>query len=357
MQRPERIDRRALGWAARRLFSARTGSDPDSNPPDRILIVRIDERVGNLVNLQSMIDAIKTKLPNVQLGLLASSRAGQIAGSLDGLDHLHLLDKRWFFKRHLTWRRVVSKIRQVGYQVALDTSAWHEFSFTHATLTYYSGAPIRIGYQRGEHVTSGYHTLQIRPGSDSEYELAQRMRLLEPLGIKAKPPKLRTSLGESEEQKWEDWLSSHQAKRPRIGIWPGSRKLERRWPVPYYIKLGKKLVQACEGSLVVLWGPGEEELCEEFAAAVPSDLIVAPKTSLKELAGILRRLDLVVTNDTGPMHLSVAVGRPTVCLFASGDPLRWGHPYSNVRNLAVPGADPQEVEHTAQVCMELLAKK
>ncbi len=55
------------------------------------------------------------------------------------------------------------------------------------------------------------------------------MRLLEPLGIKMNPPQLRTSIGESEEPKWEDWLKSHQAKRPRIGIWPGSRKLERRY--------------------------------------------------------------------------------------------------------------------------------
>ncbi|MBW1873539.1 MAG: glycosyltransferase family 9 protein, partial [Deltaproteobacteria bacterium] len=195
------------------------------------------------------------------------------------------------------------------------------------------------------------------PGSNSEYELAQRMRLLEPLGIKMKPPKLRSSIGEFEKQKWEDWLSSHQAKRPRIGIWPGSRKLERRWPVPFYIQLGKKLLQACGGSLVVLWGPGEEKLSEQFASAVSSDLIIAPKTALTELAGLLRRLDLVVTNDTGPMHMSVAVGRPTVCLFASGDPLRWGHPYPYVRNLAFPGADPQEVEYTAQICMELLARK
>jgi len=84
-------------------------------------------------------------------------------------------------------------------------------------------------------------------------------------------------------------------------------------------------------------------------------MVAAPATGVSELAGLLRCLDLVVTNDTGPMHLSVAVGTPTVCLFASGDPRRWGHPYPEVRNLKTPGKDPAEVKAALQACEQLLS--
>ena len=58
MRGADRIDRRFLFWTARRLYSTRTASPPGPEGPERLLVVRIDERVGNLVTLQSMLDAL-----------------------------------------------------------------------------------------------------------------------------------------------------------------------------------------------------------------------------------------------------------------------------------------------------------
>jgi ADP-heptose:LPS heptosyltransferase len=309
--------------------------------------VRLDERVGNLIGLQSLIDALKTKLPGLHLGLLASIRAAQVIRSLEGIDRLFELDKRWFFSRPLAWRKVIGDVRRAGYQVAIDASAWAEFSFTHAALAYYSGAPVIIGTDRGS--DPGFHTHLVCPGPADEYEQKQRMRLLEPLGIRVQPPALRTSLGTEQVKKWAGWLTKAGLSRPRIGLWPGARKHHTRWPVAFFARLAERL----EGGRLVLWGPGEEHLRDELSAGIPGSL-AAPPIDLGDLAGLLRGLDLLVCNDTGPMHLAVAAGTPTVCLFTSGKSSRWGHPYDHVRNLDLPGKDPQEVEAALGACLELL---
>lgn len=316
--------------------------------------MRVDERIGNLITLQSMIDALREGLPGLALGLLASVRVRRVAESLTGVDRLHLVDKRWFFARPARWFRTVRALRREAYQVCIDASAWHVFSFTHAALSYYSGAPVRIGYRR--EVGGAFHSVQVDPGPAREHELKQRMRLLAPLGIDADPPQLRTGLGLEGVEGWRGWLEDLRLGALRIGLWPGARKLERRWPVPFFVQLARKLQQRQGADLVVLWGPGEEELRDHVASAIREGVVTAPRTDLDELAGLMRCLDLVIVNDTGPMHLAVAVGTPTLALFASGDPRRWCHPYPHVRSLAAPGADPREVEQAAAAAARLLGR-
>ncbi len=353
MRGANRLDRRALGWLARRLYSRRTAGPPEPGRPERVLLVRVDERVGNLLGVQPVLDALAQRWPGLEVGLLSSSRAAQVTAGLEGLARIHPIDKRWFFRHPGRWRRAIAAVRGRAYPVAVDLAAWHAFSFTHAALTFYSGAPVRIGYRRG--APTGFHTHVVDPGPDHEHELRQRMRLLAPLGVQAEPPRLRTRLGLTAGDAMGAWLDDLRVAAPRVGIWMGSRKLERRWPLPFYVQLARRLQRQADATLVALWGPGEETLRDQLAAALPEGLVAAPQTDLEQLAGLIRKLDLVVTNDTGPMHLAIACGTPTVALFASGDPRRWCHPYPTVRSLSSPGSDPGEVDRAAAACIELLA--
>ncbi len=352
MRSAARADRRALAWLARRLYRRRTAEPPPAANPDRLLLVRVDERVGNLLGLQSLIDGLRSRWPAIDLGLLASTRAAPVTTGLEGLDRVHPIDKRWFFRRPARWRAAIHAVRAHGYQVAIDASAWHVFSFTHAALTYFSGAPLRIGYDRGG--PTGFHDCPIAAGPAAEPELTQRFRLLGPLGIAGPPPPLRTGLGLASAERQLAWLRELRLARPRIGLWPGSRKRKRRWPPPCFVQLGRRLQRRHAAQLVVLWGPGEEALRDEVAGALRQGAVAAPPTDLEQLAGLLRGLDLMVTNDTGPMHLAVACGVPTVALFASGEPRRWGHQVAHARNLAVTGGDPADIERAARACAELL---
>ena len=129
MRRPARLDRRLLFWLTTRLYASRTAPVPGPEGPRRIVVVRIDERVGNLVTLQSLLDGLRAGLPGIEIGLLASTRAAQVARRLEGVDHLHEVDKRWFLRK--AWRRVVEELTE-GFRTELscpedlETSSLHQ---------------------------------------------------------------------------------------------------------------------------------------------------------------------------------------------------------------------------------------
>jgi len=106
---------------------------------------------------------------------------------------------------------------------------------------------------------------------------------------------------------------------PLVGLVPGSNAPARRWPAERFSALARALL--ARGCRVVLVGaPPEAELTAKVAAAAPGARDEGAKTDLPSLAALLSLCDVVVTNDTGPMHLAAAVGAPTVTLWGPSDP-------------------------------------
>ena len=120
-----------------------------------------------------------------------------------------------------------------------------------------------------------------------------------------------------------------------VGLFPGSNAAARRWPVQGFAELARTLLGRGK-RVVVLGGAGERELTGAVAAGAPGAVDLGGETDLPGLAAILSLCDLVVTNDTGPMHLAGAVGAPTVTLWGSSDPREVGPP--GPKHLRVTGA-------------------
>jgi ADP-heptose:LPS heptosyltransferase len=104
---------------------------------------------------------------------------------------------------------------------------------------------------------------------------------------------------------------------------PGSAKPETRWPSDRFAVVGQHLV-AAGARLVLIGAPGQEPLCESLAEAVPGAISLAGATSLPVLAALLQRAALLVTNDSGPMHMAAALGTPVVVPFGPATPDRFG---------------------------------
>ncbi|HEY0304708.1 MAG TPA: glycosyltransferase family 9 protein [Longimicrobiales bacterium] len=112
----------------------------------------------------------------------------------------------------------------------------------------------------------------------------------------------------------------------RIGIFPGSNAPARRWGAERFAELVTKLTPTHQ--VVVFGGPDEKELTSAVAGDIALDL--GGRTSLSLLAAGLASCDLVVSNDSGPLHLAAAVGTQTVSLWGAGDPARTGPPPGHV---------------------------
>jgi heptosyltransferase-2 len=118
---------------------------------------------------------------------------------------------------------------------------------------------------------------------------------------------------------WRQRLGGGPDDVTRVAIFPGANAPARRWPVERFTEAAAEL--AGRGYRVVaLGGPGERQLTAKVAAAAAGAHDLGGATDVVDLAAVLSLCDLVVTNDTGPMHLAGAVGTPTVSLWGSSDP-------------------------------------
>jgi heptosyltransferase-1 len=108
---------------------------------------------------------------------------------------------------------------------------------------------------------------------------------------------------------------------------PGAAWPNKRWQADRFGEVAAFLREACGLTPVVLWGPGEEMLAQTVAAASGGAGVIAPPTSITDIVAFARAAQLVVSGDTGPLHLATAVGTPTVSLFGPTDPVRNG-PFS-----------------------------
>jgi ADP-heptose:LPS heptosyltransferase len=111
----------------------------------------------------------------------------------------------------------------------------------------------------------------------------------------------------------------------RIGIFPGSNAPARRWGEQRFQELVRKLK---DYQVVVFGGPDERALTRTVAGDVAIDM--GGRTTLPLLAAGLATCDIVITNDSGPLHLAAAVGTPTISFWGAGDPARTGPPHGHI---------------------------
>lgn len=131
-----------------------------------------------------------------------------------------------------------------------------------------------------------------------------------------------------------------------VGLLPGAaRGPAKRWPASHFEELGRRLIRnRGDVRIVLLGGPGEEELCREVTEGIGSPRVLnrAGQTGFAEWAAALKRCAVIVANDSGGMHLAAAVGTPVVALYGSTDPAKTG-PLGRSRVLQRDGVRSRDV--------------
>lgn len=120
--------------------------------------------------------------------------------------------------------------------------------------------------------------------------------------------------------------------RPRVAIIPASRHENKNWPLSSYAELSRRLIRDCGASVYLFGGDPDRELCSELQRDVEAGnkcggvVNMTGRTGMVELGGWLKAMDLVVANDSGPIHMAAAAGTKVLALFGPTDPRRTG-PY------------------------------
>ena len=203
-------------------------------------------------------------------------------------------------------------------------------SFHSAWLAFRAAIPVRWGYR------SDLRTPLLEPAvgrpSGLRHQIADYDVLLERLGaaIPSAPPRLTPAdrLLSAADQILTGTGVDDRSKL--VGVFPGAEfGPSKRWPSESFAKLLRQLSRTPRLRPVIIAGPGEEALAESVRLGavsapgqVPQAPIIGPDLDLGELAGVLARLDVLVTNDSGPMHIAAATGTPCVVLFGPTNPIR-----------------------------------
>ncbi len=294
--------------------------------PQKILIIR-PRFLGDLILATGLVEVIKSAQSQAEVWFLAETAYSEALSHHPGIAGIVPFDakkKNNFF--YLTG--FYKKLRDQKFDIALDLFG----NPRSAQITFWSGAKTRVGFDlRGR--KWAYNV--IAPPSSAPLPSGRRrvteayLDQVRALGI-ATPAPYRTSLQVSDDEK-----NYVRKLFDRAGIVPGDKVAvltpgaswpAKKWPLDNFIELGFML-QARKVRPIYIFGPKEDALAKEFEGRMNKDWIYLNQPSLRGLMAFIEAADVLVSNDSGPMHVGPAVGTPTLGLFGPGEPEVW-FPYS-----------------------------
>ncbi len=281
-----------------------------TTPRPRILIVRLSA-IGDVIHGVPVLSALREAQPEAFLGWVVEGRAGDLLDGHPALDALVRVRRGWLKSPREIWR-LYRRLHELRFDIAIDLQCLTKS----AIAAWLSGARRRIGKagSDGRELSRLFNNelVPCRGGHVIEHYL----ELLKPLGIEA--PAVRFNLPErvDEARTIERYMRASGLATGRFVVLnPGAGWPSKVWPAERYGELARHLAAAHGLPSVAVWGvPNERPLAERIVAASGSHAQLAPATSMTELAALCRRAALFVGSDTGPMHLAVAVGVPTISM-------------------------------------------
>lgn len=311
--------------------------------PRRILVIRTD-LLGDLVLTLPAVLALRRAYPEAQIDLLVQpSTAGILAGQ-PGIDRVLLCDPDGWFggigKREIRakLRDLVRTLRAARYDLAVSICG--DAASIFARL---SGARRRVGYA-GE----AFAHFLTDPVPGARYQIRQHETaycldlaaaaggIVDPPGSLSRLPRLMVL---PEAQAVVADLLAQSGARPRqpvIALHAGARNGQaKRWPLPYWARLADQLMDQTDALVVLIGAPGDKPLAQGVIQRlrVPARAVdLTGATDLPALVALLAACAVVVTGDSGPLHIAEAVGTRVVAIHGPTDPVQSGpcHPESIV---------------------------
>jgi heptosyltransferase-2 len=276
----------------------------------RILVVHT-AFPGDIILALPLLQALREHLPGAHIAFLTTPRAGELLEHHPAIDERLSYDKRGRDRGLRGFLRMVRRLRAGMFDLALVPHR----SLRSAALCLMAAIPRRIGFN----TSAGRLLLTDLVGYDPDaHEIRRNLRLLTPLGIDVPAPSSpRVYPGAAERRDAAVVFGEPPAGRGRVvAIAPGSVWATKRWPEERYAALARTITGRGE-TVILVGGPEDDALCARIAGVVGGDRIrsVAGRLSLLGSAALLERCDVLVANDSAPMHLAGAVGTRVVAIF------------------------------------------
>jgi heptosyltransferase-2 len=317
---------------------------------ERILIIN-PFGIGDVLFSTPLVRAVKKKYPDSFIGYLCNEQAAPLLRNNPAIDRLFFYSRGDFkkIKQHSRWQYIkafaqaLADIRAQCFTLAIDLSMVNQYSF----ILWCLGVPRRWGFdyrRRGCFLT---HKLLVR-GFERKHVVEYYQELLALFGINDFEPRLDCYV-DARDHAWAAAFLEQRGIHSRAllaGIAPfgggswGQDAKNKQWPLERFAGVARALMHRFSGEVIVFGTHNDEHdavLLRELIGTERNIIDATGKTSLGQLAALLQRCALLVSNDSGPLHIACALGVKTVSVFGPVDEQVYGPVGDNASHRVIVG--------------------
>jgi 3-deoxy-D-manno-octulosonic-acid transferase/heptosyltransferase-1 len=304
----------------------------------KILVVKLSA-VGDVVHTLPALNALRRHRPEAHITWLVEEAAAGLIKGHPAIDRVLVSKrKRWVqgvgsaqWRRHLTEAAgFIRQLRDTRYDWVLDFQA----ALKGAALIAMVRADRKIGFGPGmEHQEYSYLVLneKIPMVSMEVHALKRSLMLMEAMGVPCRQIEYKLPIDEVMGKKIVRLMADQQLPRkgPAVAINPVALWETKMWSAKRFAQLADRLIETYQADIFFTGAAADAEEIGKITGWMTQEAAnLAGRTSLLELAALYRKMDLVISTDTGPMHIAAAVETPVVALFGPTAPWRTG-PYGD----------------------------
>jgi lipopolysaccharide heptosyltransferase II len=276
---------------------------------ERIALVK-PSALGDIVHSLPVLSAIRTRFPQAHITWVVNRGYEPLLLGHPDLDATLSFDraalKRGLWTAFTTLRGFARALKQAKFDLVLDLQGL----FRSGLMVWATGAPRRVGLASAREGARWFYTDVVPvPDADRIHAVDRYWKLVEALGAGDGPRRFHLPL----DPVAESWASHTLGELPRpwVAVAAGARWQTKRWAPAHFQVLTRRIQDTFGGTLLFVGGPEERAVSDEVAGALRGPSVnLAGTTTIPQLVSLLARVDLMLGNDTGPLHVATALGRP-----------------------------------------------
>lgn len=297
-----------------------------------ILIVKLSA-IGDVIHTLPSLAALRKHYPDAHITWVIEEAASDLITDHPHLDCV-LVSRRKGWIGDLQGGRISSAVKEIKtflsalrarpYDLVID---FHGL-FKSAVIVLLSGGKRKLGYDSLQELSGLSYNEKI-PEDMGKHAVDRYLDFARHLGAHPDTPEFIIPIQEENESRVKTFLRGNRIGRndPFVAVSPQALWETKLWSDQKFAQLSERIIQELNIPVVFTGGaPGEIEGIQSFMT--PPSVNLAGQTTLRDLACLFRAASLLITTDSGPMHLAAAMGTPVVALFGPTDPARTG-PYAN----------------------------
>jgi heptosyltransferase-2 len=317
-----------------------------------ILIVRTD-RIGDVVLTTPAIKALRQAYPAARLSILVAAATFDLVNGNPYLDEILVDDRSGRNKSLFGFMRLVAAIRRKQFDAAIIFHTKRRYNLACCL----AGVPLRLGYKNNKFGFLLTHPVKDTRSLGEKHEAEYCMDVLKSIGIEKGDLDIFVPLQREAEEWMRHWMQeNHISPNEFIAIHPGASDPAKCWPAASFAQLMDQLTQTHPFKIVLIGTSQAAGIAQEILRLTPKAsqyLDMTGKTSLAQTVSLLRRSRLLISNDSGPVHLAAGVGTSVISLFLRDqpgiNPKRW-KPLGSKGYTLMPGFKKEDVlKEVAQI--------